>query len=361
MGSCTETCGPHMRGSNTDRRGINPVRNALVTGGAGFIGSHLSESLLARGYGVVALDNLSTGRRDNVAHLLAHPRFQLVVGSVLDEPLVDKFVERCDVVFHLAAAVGVQLIVKRPLESLETNIKGSEIVLQNAYRYGKKVLIASTSEIYGKNAAGPLREDDDRILGSPLKTRWSYSTAKATDEILAHAYWRQFELPTVIVRLFNVVGPRQTGEYGMVLPRFIDAALKGEDLTVYGSGKQTRCFAYVGDVARGLVSLVEEPVAVGEVFNIGSEEEISMLELAHRVIELTGSGSEVRLIPYDEAYEAGFEDMERRVPSIEKIRTRIGWAPTKALNQIIELVIEQQRDLATAEEPCLSKNSLVRA
>lgn len=316
---------------------------ALITGGAGFIGSHLAEILMEQGHEVVALDNLSTGRVENVRHLQSDPRFQLVTGTILDERLMDKFVERCDVVFHLAAAVGVQLIVNKPLESLTTNIRGSEIVLEMAHRYSKRLLITSTSEIYGKNTNGPLKEDEDRILGSPLKSRWSYSTAKAVDEILAYTYWKEKGLPTVIVRLFNTVGPRQTGHYGMVIPRFVQQALKGEPITIYGDGKQSRCFLYVKDAAGAIAKLMGLPEAAGEAFNLGSQEEVTIENLAKKVIELTGSSSKLTYIPYNEAYEEGFEDMARRVPDTSKAKRFIGFAPTKTLQEILVSVIEHRR------------------
>jgi UDP-glucose 4-epimerase len=307
----------------------------MITGGAGFIGSYLAEQLIDNGHQVVVLDNLSTGRLENVTHLENQPNFKLVIGSILNEGLVDKLVERCDVIFHLAAAVGVELIIKQPVESLTTNIKGSEIVLEMAHRYRKKVLITSTSEIYGKNTDGPLKEDDDRILGSPLKTRWSYSTAKAVDEMLAYVYWKEKGVSSIMVRLFNTVGPRQTGAYGMVLPRFISQALKNETLTVYGTGKQSRCFTHVRDVTAALIKLMQEPKAVGEVFNIGSQEEISIEDLARKVIKLTRSKSRIEYISYDKAYEKGFEDMQRRVPDITKINKLIGFNPTYNLSDII--------------------------
>ncbi len=316
---------------------------ALITGGAGFIGSHLAEELAARGHKVTVLDNLSTGRHENIQHLDGKPGFQLVVGTILNETLVDKLVERCDVVFHLAAAVGVELIVKKPLESLTTNIKGSEIVLEMAYRYRKKVLITSTSEIYGKNTEGPLKEDQDRILGSPLKTRWSYSTSKAVDEILAYVYWKEKGVPTIIVRLFNTVGPRQTGFYGMVIPRFVTQALKHEPLTVYGTGKQSRCFLHVQDAVQAFVRLVEHAGAPGQAFNIGSQEEVTVEALAKCVIQMTESRSELRYIPYDQAYEEGFEDMMRRVPDTTKIRELVGFVPTVDLDGILSSVVDYYR------------------
>jgi len=313
--------------------------HALITGGAGFIGSHLTEALLAQGDRVTVLDNLSTGRYENLAHLDGHPRLQIVTGTILNETLVDKLVERCSAVFHLAAAVGVELIIKKPLESMMTNIRGSEVVLEMAHRYRRKVLIASTSEVYGKNTNGPLREDTDRVLGSPLKTRWSYSTSKAVDEILAHVYWKEKGVPTIIVRLFNTVGPRQSGAYGMVIPRFVAQALAGKPLQVHGDGKQTRCFLHVKDVVAALQKLIEQPAAVGQVFNVGSQEEVTIEELARRVIRITKSASRIEYIPYDEAYEEGYEDMPRRVPDITKVHTLIGFEPSMRLDEIIESVV----------------------
>lgn len=316
----------------------------LITGGAGFIGSNLADRLVSESHKVTALDNLSTGKYENVNHLNGNSNFQLVVGSILNENLVDKLVERCDAIFHLAAAVGVELIVKHPLESLTTNIKGSEIVLEMAYRYHKKVLITSTSEIYGKNANGPLKEDEDRILGSPLKSRWGYSTAKAVDEMLAYVYWKEKDVPTIIVRLFNTVGPRQSGAYGMVLPRFTKQALEGKDLTIYGPGNQSRCFLHVKDAIEALIKLMNNSNACGQVFNIGSQEEITIENLAKKVLEITGSRSKIIYIPYEEAYEEGFEDMERRVPDISKIHNLIGFKPTVDLNGIVKDVVNYIKD-----------------
>jgi UDP-glucose 4-epimerase len=313
---------------------------ALITGGSGFIGSHLAEELIKQNNGVIALDNLSTGRLENVAHLEKNPDFELVVDTVLNERLVDRLVEKCDVIFHLAAAVGVELIVKKPLESLTTNIKGSEIVLEMAHRYRKKVLITSTSEIYGKNVNGPLKENDDRILGSPLKARWSYSTAKAVDEILAYVYWKEKEVPTVIVRLFNTVGPRQTGAYGMVMPRFISQALKNEPITVFGSGRQSRCFLHVKDAVGAMINLMGEERAVGEVFNIGSQEEISIEGLAKEIIKITKSNSKIQYVPYEKAYEEGFEDMQRRVPDTSKVNELTGFKPSYTLKEIIQDTVQ---------------------
>jgi len=316
---------------------------ALITGGAGFIGSHLADELIKKGDEVVVLDDLSTGRFENIAHLDGKKDFHFVEGTILNEALVDKLVEKVDVVYHLAAAVGVDLIVKKPLESLTTNIKGSEIVLEMVHRYHKKVLITSTSEIYGKNANGPLKEDDDRILGSPLKSRWGYSTAKAVDEMLAYEYWRQKQVPVVIVRLFNTVGPRQTGAYGMVVPRFVRQALKNEDVTIYGTGKQSRCFLHVRDVVDTLVKLMNKEEAVGKVFNIGSQEEITIEALAGKIIDITKSRSKVTYIPYNKAYEEGFEDMERRVPDTQRVKEAVGFKPTVNLDGIIKSVVEYYR------------------
>lgn len=312
---------------------------ALITGGAGFIGSHLADLLLDRGDSVIALDNLSTGRHDNIRDHIGKPTFEFVLGSVLNADLVDDLVSRADVVFHLAAAVGVKLIVEHPLESLVTNIRGSEVVLEKAHKYGKKVLVTSTSEVYGKSKDIPLREGGDRLLGSPLVGRWSYSTSKAVDEILAHAYWKSKGLPVVIVRLFNTVGPRQSPDYGMVIPRFIHAAIKGQDLQVFGDGTQSRCFGFVGDVVPTLVTLMESKEAEGKVINIGSTEEISIRELAELVIEMAGSSSKVRLVPYEEAYESDFEDMPRRVPNIDRAKKLVGFEPKTTLREIIELMI----------------------
>lgn len=316
---------------------------ALITGGAGFIGSHLADRLLADGHQVVVLDDLSTGRYENIEHLLGRPDFEFVLGSILNADLLDDCVARCDTVFHLAAAVGVQLIVEKPLESLATNIRGSELVFEKAHKYNTRILVTSTSEIYGKNTSDRLGEDDDRILGSPLKSRWSYSEAKAIDEILAYTYWRQKGLRSVIVRLFNTVGPRQTGHYGMVIPRFVNQALRDEPLTVYGDGTQQRCFCFVGDIVDALVKLIEAEDAYGQVFNLGGSEEVSIRTLAERVIARTGSTSSIRVIPYDEAYEAGFEDMERRVPNTDRAAAMVSFKQTLDLDGIIDSVVEDQR------------------
>ena len=308
----------------------------LITGGAGFVGSHLTDLLLARGDQVLVLDDLSTGRHDNIRHHLGDPNFEFVLGSILNEALVDDAIRRADAVLHLAAAVGVELIVGRPLESLATNIRGSEIVLEKCHKYGRKVLVTSTSEIYGKNDSDALSEDDDRILGSPLKTRWSYSEAKAIEEVLAYSYWKEKGLPTVIVRLFNTVGPRQVGFYGMVVPRFVEQALKGQPITVYGDGTQRRCFCHVADVAQALVGLLDSREAEGQVFNVGASREISISDLAQRIIDQVGSSSSIVKVSYDDAYEEGFEDMLRRVPSTAKVQGLLGWAPERGLDQIID-------------------------
>ncbi|WP_326641787.1 GDP-mannose 4,6-dehydratase [Streptosporangium sp. NBC_01755] len=310
----------------------------LITGGSGFIGSHLADALLARGDSVVVLDNLSTGRLEN---LRPHPELRFVHGSVLDELIVDELVHRCDVVVHMAAAVGVKLIVEQPLRSLTTNIRGSEIVIEAAHRYRKKILITSTSEIYGKNSSNALREDADRILGSPAVVRWAYSTAKAVDEILANAYHKERGLPTIVVRLFNTVGPRQSPTYGMVIPSLVRQALSATPLTVFGDGTQTRCFAHVADVVDALLRLLDEDAAIGETFNIGSTDEVSIMELAKLIIEFTDSTSGIDLIPYSEAYERGFEDMTRRVPDTAKLRALTGWAPRRSLDRILTEIIRE--------------------
>ena len=317
--------------------------NVLVTGGAGFIGSHLCDKLIERGHRVVALDNLSTGSHENIDHLLRRTDFEFVLGSILNVDLMDDLASRVDAIFHLAAAVGVKLIVEKPLESLATNIRGSEVVFEKAHKYGCKVLVTSTSEIYGKNTSDRLREEDDRILGSPLKSRWSYSEAKAIDEILAFTYWKEKSLSTVIVRLFNTVGPRQTGSYGMVIPRFVTQAIRNEPVTVFGDGRQTRCFCFVGDVVGALIDLLGHKEAYGKVFNIGATDEISIEELAHRIVGIAGSTSKIKYVSYEEAYEEGFEDMERRVPDITRARDLIGFNPTVGLDEIIATVVEEQR------------------
>jgi UDP-glucose 4-epimerase len=315
---------------------------ALVTGGAGFIGRHLARRLLDAGHRAVLLDDFSTGSRAAAADLVGAGA-ELVTGSVLDAGLVDELVAGADTVFHLAAAVGVRLVVELPLEGLRTNIHGTEHVLAAAHRHGARVLLASTSEIYGANPAVPLAEDADRVLGSPLAGRWSYAEAKAVDETMAAAYWRQRGLWTVIARLFNVVGPGQTGRYGMVLPRFVDQALAGEPLSVHGDGNQTRSFCYVGDAVTGLLALVEQAGARGRAVNIGRAEEVSIVDLAGRVIEQAGSASTVHFVPYEEAYGTGFTDIRRRVPDIALARQLLGFAPEVSLDEVIRLVIAERR------------------
>ena len=312
---------------------------ALVTGGAGFIGTHLVEALLAKGYDVHVVDNLATGVEQNLAHLRDNPRLRVTVDSILNEELIDRAVAEADVVFHLAAAVGVKWVLDKPLASLETNLRGTDIILTAADRHRRPVLVASTSEVYGKNDSGALSEDDDRILGSARLSRWWYATAKAADEALAMAYWQERKLPTISVRFFNTIGPRQRGRYGMVVPRFIGEALRDEPITVYGDGKQTRCFTYVEDVVRCVVALTECGTAWGDVFNVGRPHEISISDLAHRVIELTGSRSEVVYVPYAEAYGNGFEDMRRRVPDVTRLSRAIGYAPDTPLDAALERII----------------------
>jgi UDP-glucose 4-epimerase len=312
----------------------------LITGGAGFIGSHLSDLYIARGDEVFCIDDLSTGSFENIAHLKGNPRFRYTIDSVHNQPVMAELIDQCDVVFHLAAAVGVKLIVESPVRTIETNVRGTEVVLAQANKKKKKVLVASTSEVYGLSAEVPFREDGNLVMGATTKGRWSYACSKAIDEFLALAYWREKKLPTVVVRLFNTVGPRQTGQYGMVIPTFVKQALSGRPLTVYGDGSQTRCFGYVRDVVGALVALMEHDEAVGEVFNIGSTEEVSIMGLAERVRELAGSKSEIVTVPYDEAYEEGFEDMPRRVPDTSKVAALVGFKPTVTLDEILRSVIE---------------------
>jgi UDP-glucose 4-epimerase len=318
----------------------------LITGGAGFIGSHLCDELIARGHRVHVLDDLSTGSIDNVRHLKGRPGFEYTIDTAANSRLVAELVDDADVVYHLAAAVGVALIVDSPVRTIETNVHCTEVVLQQASKKRKPVLIASTSEVYGKSDAIPFREDGDLTLGATRFGRWAYACSKAIDEFLALAYWKERQLPTVVVRLFNTVGPRQTGRYGMVVPRFVAQATAGDPVTVYGDGTQRRCFCSVSDVVDALTSLIEYEPAYGEVINVGSQEECSILELADRVIGVTGSPSETTLIPYSEAYEEGFEDMHRRVPDISKITAMIGWQPTRVLDEIIAEVASAQRATA---------------
>jgi UDP-glucose 4-epimerase len=316
---------------------------SLITGGAGFIGSHLAEALLAQGQHVVIIDDLSTGRLDNIAHLIEHPHFQFVNETIRNGSVMDQLVSECDLIYHLAAAVGVELIIKDPVRTIETNLFGTEVVLSLARRYQRKVLLASTSEVYGKSTDLPFREEADRVMGATTKSRWSYAESKAMDEFLALAYHQQFHVPIVICRFFNTVGPRQTGTYGMVIPRLVKQAMADLPLLVYGDGQQTRCFCNVTDTVRAVVGLSGEPRAVGEIFNIGSSDEITILQLAQRIIERTHSQSEIKLISYEQAYKPGFEDMRRRVPSTEKIKATIGWQPTLSLDQTLDEVIAQFR------------------
>lgn len=314
----------------------------LITGGAGFIGSHLADAYLHRGDEVFVIDDLSTGTFENIQHLKTNPRFRYTIDSVHNQPVTAELVDQCDVVFHLAAAVGVKLIVESPVRTIETNVRGTEVLLAIANKKKKKVLVASTSEVYGLSTEVPFREDGNLVMGATTKGRWSYACSKAIDEFLALAYWRERKLPTIIVRLFNTVGPRQTGQYGMVIPTFVKQALAGRPITVYGDGEQRRCFGYVGDVVGALIKLMDRPEAVGQVFNIGSNEEITIIELARRVKELTKSDSEVVFVPYDEAYEEGFEDMPRRIPDITKIKELVGFHPQMTLDGILQTVIEYQ-------------------
>ncbi len=335
------------------------MRNVLVTGGAGFIGSHLCEALLQRGDKVLVIDDLSTGRMENIAHLQDNPAFHLTIGSILDFPLLESLVRKADVIFHLAAVVGVQKIIEVPVDTIEINVLGSHNVLNLAARYQKLCLLASTSEVYGKSTKHPFVEDDDAVYGPTTKSRWSYACSKAIDEFLALAYHNAQGLPVIIARLFNTTGPRQTGRYGMVLPRFVDQALRGEPITVFGNGRQSRCFADVSDVVRALLLLMDHPAAVGQVFNVGNPEEISIGDLAKLVKKLTSSDSEIRLVPYDEAYQPGFEDMQRRVPSIAKISKLVGFRPKLKLRAIVARIIESKRQ-ELAESAALPVTSALR-
>ncbi len=317
--------------------------SALITGGAGFIGSHLAEFLHGRGWEVSILDDLSTGSIRNIEHLKGRARFRYTIGSIMDSGLLAEEIDRAEVVFHLAAAVGVRLIVEDPVRTIETNIRGTENVLEFAGRKQKRLLITSTSEVYGKSAHVPFREEDDLVFGATTRPRWAYACSKAIDEFLALAYHKQLGLPVTIARLFNTVGPRQTGRYGMVIPRFVEQALAGKPISVYGDGSQTRAFCHVADVVGALTALVEEPRSIGAIFNVGSGHEISVLELARTIIRITGSKSEIRLIPFEEAYGPDFEDMQRRVPDTSRIRDLIGFTPKKTLEDIIRDVAEQQQ------------------
>ena len=315
----------------------------LITGGAGFIGSHLADAYLQRGDEVSVIDDLSTGTIDNIQHLKSNPRFHYTIDSVHNQPVTAELVDQSDIVIHLAAAVGVKLIVESPVRTIETNVRGTEVVLALANKKQKRVLIASTSEVYGLSTDVPFKEDGNLVMGATTKGRWSYACSKAIDEFLALAYWREKKLPTTIVRLFNTVGPRQTGRYGMVIPTFVKQALAGRPITVYGDGKQTRCFGYVGDVVGALIKLMDTTDSIGQVFNIGSTEEISILQLAEKVKELTQSTSEIVFVPYDDAYEEGFEDMPRRVPDTTKINQLVGFKAEMTLDGILETVISFHR------------------
>ncbi len=316
---------------------------ALITGGAGFIGSHLSDALLQEGHQVVIIDNLSTGSIENIRHLKERPGFSYHIDSVDNERLLAELIDDADVVFHFAAAVGVKLIVEQPVHTIETNVHGTEVVLKLANKKKKLVVVASTSEVYGKSNDVPFREDSDLVTGPTTKHRWAYACSKAIDEFLALAYWKERKLPVIIVRFFNTVGPRQTGQYGMVIPNFVRQALAGEPITVFGDGTQSRSFTHVADVVRALIALIHEPKAIGQVINIGNTEEVTIRELAERVRKQSGSSSLIRLIPYDEAYESGFEDMPRRLPDLTKIHAMIGYAPKHTLEDILNDVIESFR------------------
>jgi len=319
------------------------MMRALITGGAGFIGSHLAEALLDAGHQVLVLDNLSTGSMDNIAHLKGRAGFEYFIDSVENEGLLAELIDRGDVVFHFAAAVGVKLIVEQPVYTIETNVHGTEVVLKHANKKKKLVVIASTSEVYGKSEQVPFREDSDLVMGPTPKHRWAYACSKAIDEFLALAYWKERKLPVIIVRFFNTVGPRQTGQYGMVIPNFVRQALAGEPITVFGDGTQSRSFTHVADVVSALLKLVAEPKAVGQVINIGNTEEVTISQLAERVRKLTGSTSSIKLVPYDEAYESGFEDMPRRVPDLSKAANMIGYQPRHTLDDILTQVIDYFR------------------
>jgi UDP-glucose 4-epimerase len=322
--------------------------HALITGGAGFIGSHLSDYLLKLGYSVTIIDNLSTGQFKNIAHLTENPDFHYVIEDIRNIHITDRYVSECTVIFHLAAAVGVQKIIQEPINTIETNIGGTETLLKAARRYRKKILIASTSEVYGKGVKFPFEEDDDSLLGPTTKSRWSYAASKAIDEFLGLAYYHEIGLPVVLFRLFNTVGPRQTGQYGMVVPRFVQWALANKPIQVYGDGEQSRCFGNVRDIVDAIYRLSITDDAIGEVFNIGTSEEISILDLAKRIKERANSESEIQIISYDEAYkDPGYEDFMRRVPSIDKIGRVVGWEPSTPLNDTIDQIIEYYREMNT--------------
>jgi len=320
------------------------MTNYLITGGAGFIGSHLSEALLAGGHQVTIIDDLSTGKFENIEHLTDNPNFHFAIDTILNNNVLDRLASECDVIYHLAAAVGVRLVVEKPILTIETNFKGTEAVLKTALRYRAKVIITSTSEVYGKGDKLPFKEDDDVLFGPTVNSRWTYAGSKMMDEFLALAYWQEKGLPVVVCRLFNTIGPRQTGRYGMVVPRFVKQALTGEPITVYGDGEQRRSFTWVGDVVWALAQLAVTPKAVGEVYNLGQDKDISINELAELIKEMTDSSSEIKLIPYKEAYKEGFEDMRRRLPDISKIQSLIEYQHTKQLGDILDIVIAYEKE-----------------
>lgn len=320
----------------------------LITGGAGFVGSHLADKLINQGHEITVIDDLSTGRYSNVEHLEGTPNFRLIIDTVLNQDLMEELIRESDRVFHMASAVGVRLIMEQPVKTIETIFHGTDVVLKYCSRYRKRVLIPSTSEVYGKGASIPFREEDDLLTGATDKHRWAYACAKALDEFLALAHWKETRLPVVVVRLFNTVGPRQTGQYGMVVPRFIHSAMKNEPITVFGDGTQQRCFGHVLDVVEGLSKLLESPQCFGQVINLGNDEEVSILGLAEKAIELSGSKSEIRFIPYEEAYGDGFEDMRRRVPGLDKAKKLIGYQPTRSLTDIINDVANEFRKESAA-------------
>ena len=321
----------------------------LITGGAGFVGSHLADRLHREGHDITVIDDLSTGRYSNVAHLEGQERFQLIIDTVLNDRLMERLIRDTDRVFHMASAVGVKLIMEQPVKTIETIFGGTEVVLKYCSRYRKRVLIPSTSEVYGKGTVVPFSEEDDVLTGATSKHRWAYACAKALDEFLALAHWKETKLPVVVVRLFNTVGPRQTGQYGMVVPNFIKSALKNQPLTVFGDGTQSRCFGHVLDIVEGLVKLPENPACFGQVINIGNDEEVTMTQLAEKAIKMTGSTSTIRYISYDEAYGEGFEDMQRRVPNLAKANRLIGYQPTRTLNDIITDVTNEFRESLKTE------------
>ncbi|MGQ0633591.1 MAG: NAD-dependent epimerase/dehydratase family protein [Planctomycetaceae bacterium] len=329
----------------------------LITGGAGFIGSHLAESLLEAGHEVLILDNFSTGRHQNIAHLEKSPKLRIHFGTIADRDIVRECVHQVDQVFHLASAVGVQLIMDRAIETIETIVEGSAVVLAACARYHKPVLLTSTSEVYGKSHRTPFAEDSDSVIGPPSLRRWAYASAKLLDEFLALAYWHQSRLPVVVVRLFNTVGPRQTGQYGMVIPRFVQQALRGDSLTVYGDGTQTRCFCHVKDAVRALVLLLAHPASRGQVFNVGNDQEITINDLAQEIVRRAGSASRIRLVPYSDVYGPGFEDMVRRVPNLNKIHTHVGYQPQFGLDGILDDVIRHVRQELGLAEPSAGGNS----